>query len=233
MIEEAMKSLISLSRLNKHYQQGDVLVRALDGVSLSIENGEFTAIVGPSGSGKTTLLNLIGGLDIPTSGDVVLGGIPVSHMSQRHLAHFRRDHIGFIFQAFNLIPVLSVVENIEYVMLLQGVLPKERKKRVVGIMGELGLEGLGGRRPYQLSGGQQQRVAIARAIVAEPKIILADEPTANIDSHTGESIINLMRRLNDEKNMTFIFSTHDRMIRDHAKRVIRLKDGHVEYDEKK
>lgn len=228
-----MKPLISLFHLNKYYQQGDVLVRALDEVCISIERGEFTAIVGPSGSGKTTLLNLIGGLDVPTEGKVEVDGVCIAQMSQGELANFRRDNVGFIFQAFNLIPVLSVVENIEYVMLLQNISTKERKRRVEGILKEMGLEGLGKRRPFQLSGGQQQRVAIARAMVAEPRIILADEPTANIDSQTGESIINLMRRLNEDRGMTFIFSTHDRMIRAHANRVIRLKDGYVEYDEKK
>jgi putative ABC transport system ATP-binding protein len=208
-------------------------VKAVDRISIEIEPGEFTAIIGPSGSGKTTLLHLIGGLDNPTSGVVELGGTNIAQMSGAELSDFRRDHIGFIFQSYNLIPVLSAEENIEYIMLLQGVSAAERKNRVSQMLKQVGLEGLENRRPNKLSGGQQQRVAIARAMASHPDIILADEPTANLDSKTGIALLDVMRELNEEHGMTFVFSTHDEKIMARARRLIHIHDGQVEKDERK
>jgi len=222
--------LIKAINLSKTYKSGEVVVEALKDINLTIKRGEFTAIAGPSGSGKTTLLFMLSGLDQPTSGRVILAGRPISEMSGKELSDFRRDHIGFIFQSYNLIPVLTVRENIEYVMLLQGVPEKERRRRVDEILEEVGLSGMQDRRPSQLSGGQQQRVAVARAMVSNPDIILADEPTANLDSHTGAALLDMMRRLNETRGMTFIFSTHDQMIMDRAKRLILLKDGRISED---
>ena len=198
-----------------------------------MSEGEFTAIIGPSGSGKTTLLHLIGGLDEPNSGSVTLSGSNIADMSGNQLSDFRRDHIGFVFQAYNLIPVLSAEENIEYIMLLQGVGAAERKKRVKEMLELVELDGLGDRRPSHLSGGQQQRVAVARAMASNPDIILADEPTANLDSKTGISLLDVMRDLNQKRKMTFVFSTHDEKIMDRATRLIYLRDGKVERDERK
>ena len=208
-------------------------VKAVDNVSIEIECGEFTAIIGPSGSGKTTLLHLIGGLDSPTSGVAELSGVNIAHMSGAELSDFRRDHIGFIFQSYNLIPVLSAEENIEYIMLLQGVNASERKKRVLEMLQQVDLVGLGERRPNKLSGGQQQRVAIARAMASRPDIILADEPTANLDSKTGIALLDVMRDLNQTHNMTFVFSTHDEKIMARATRLIYMRDGQIEKDERK
>jgi len=215
----------------KEYTDNGVPVKAVRGIDIKIENGEFTAIVGPSGSGKTTLLNIISGLDDTTEGKVWLNGQLLSEMSSRELSNFRRDHIGFIFQAYNLIPVLSVRENAEYIMLLQGVSADERRRRVEEVLDDLGLKGYANRLPTKLSGGQQQRVAIARAIVSEPSIVLADEPTANLDSETAIELINMMRRLNEEREMTFIFSTHDENIMDRARRLVVLKDGRIDRDD--
>ena len=189
--------------------------------------------MGPSGSGKTTFLNIISGLDTPTEGKVWLAGKVLSEMSGNELSDFRRDNIGFIFQAYNLIPVLTVEENVEYIMLLAGVPKAERHERVLTMLKSVGLEGVADRQPTQLSGGQQQRVAIARAMVSEPEIILADEPTANLDSKTGADLLEMMRRLNAETGMTFIFSTHDPMVMESATRLITLRDGHVDTDETK
>ncbi len=211
--------------LIKVYDQGGTPVEALKGVSLEVEAGEFMALVGPSGSGKTTLLNLIGGLDRPTEGRVFLEGSDITGLSSGALAGLRLKRIGFVFQEFNLIPVLSALENVEYVMLLQGVAEEERLEKAHAILKEVGLETKEGRRPGELSGGQQQRVAVARAIVAEPAIVLADEPTANLDSATGAALLDMMKELNEEKGITFIFSTHDPMVMDRARRVVRLKDG--------
>ncbi len=208
-------------------------VTALDHVSIEIEHGEFTAIIGPSGSGKTTLLHLIGGLDEPDQGEIFLGGTNIAEMSGTTLSDFRRDHIGFIFQAYNLIPVLSAEENIEYIMLLQGQSKTIREQRVREMLDLVGLDGLGDRRPAQLSGGQQQRVAVARAMASRPDIILADEPTANLDSKTGIALLEVMRTLNEEHNMTFVFSTHDQKIMDRARRLIILEDGKVVDDQRK
>lgn len=227
------KHVIATHRLSREFGENDTLVKALSDADLKIEQGEFTAIIGPSGSGKSTLLQLIGGLDKPTSGDVFLDGKNISEMSGSELSDFRRDHIGFIFQAYNLIPVLSAKENIEYIMLLQGISAEERHHRVSKIMRAVGLEGLENRRPAQLSGGQQQRVAVARAMVSQPSLILADEPTANLDSHTGYALLDMMKKLNEEENMTFVFSTHDPKIMERAKRIIRLVDGVIVEDERK
>ena len=224
-------ALIRAEAVTRVYRTGEVVVDALREIDLVVERGEFTAIAGPSGSGKSTLLNLIGGLDNPTSGRVFLAGHLIGDMSGNELSDFRRDHIGFVFQSYNLIPVLDVVENIEYVMLLQGVSSTERRRRVEEMLAEVGLEGMADRRPDQLSGGQQQRVAIARAMVSRPDLILADEPTANLDSTTGGELLDMMRRLNETRGMTFVFSTHDRMIMERARRRVTLADGRIDSDE--
>jgi len=224
-------AVIVTEGVTREYSDHGVPVLAVRGVDLTIAHGEFTAIVGPSGSGKTTFLNLISGLDAVTSGKVWLEGRLLSGMSGRELSDFRRDSIGFIFQAYNLIPVLSVVENVEYIMLLQGVAKEERRARVREILRELGLEGMEERRPPELSGGQQQRVAIARAIVARPSIVLADEPTANLDSTTAIGLVDMMRGLNESSGVTFIFSTHDARVMERARRLIVLKDGAIDSDE--
>jgi putative ABC transport system ATP-binding protein len=226
-----LENVIEIQNVSKTYDTDGVEVHAVNDLSLGIKRGEFTAIAGPSGSGKTTLLNLMSGLDTPSSGKVMLSGKLISEMAGSELSDFRRDHIGFIFQSYNLIPVLTVKENIEYIMLLQGVNDNERKDRVTAILKQVGLEGMEGRLPKQLSGGQQQRVAVARAMVSEPDIILADEPTANLDSHTASSLLDIMRELNNESGMTFVFSTHDSMIMEKAKRLVLLKDGKIDKDE--
>lgn len=228
-----MDTVIETRDVCRHFGTEATRVTALDHVSMSIERGEFTAIIGPSGSGKSTLLNLLGGLDNPSSGVVELAGTNIANMSGRELSDFRRDHIGFIFQAYNLIPVLSAEENIEYIMLLQGMAAGERKARVREMLSIVGLDGLGDRRPNQLSGGQQQRVAVARAMASKPDIILADEPTANLDSKTGIALLDMMHELNRSQNMTFIFSTHDQKIMDRASRLITLSDGKISDDVEK
>jgi len=224
------RHLIQTEGLKKVYDDNGVQVPALRGIDLTIHAGEFTAIVGPSGSGKTTLLNIISGLDKPTEGKVWLDGKLVSAMSGAELSDFRRDHIGFIFQAYNLIPVLKVEENIEYIMLLQKVAKGERHARVEEILHDVDMEGFAHRFPSRLSGGQQQRVAIARAMVSRPLMILADEPTANLDSKTGADLLDMMRKLNEERGMTFIFSTHDRMIMEKARRIVIVRDGLIDSD---
>lgn len=226
-------TIIKVENVSKTYGMNNVEVHALKSLHLSIEKGEFTVIAGPSGSGKTTLLNIMSGLDVPSDGKVMLSGKFISEMKGNELSDFRRDHIGFIFQSYNLIPVLSARENIEYIMLLQGVAEKERHSRVSEILEDVGLEGMEERKPGQLSGGQQQRVAIARAMVSNPDIILADEPTANLDSHTGAALLDIMRTLNEKRGMTFVFSTHDAMIMERAKRLVLLKDGSISKDERR
>ena len=229
-----MTAVISTFEVCRYFgDDQETMVKAVDRVSIEIERGEFTAIVGPSGSGKTTLLHLLGGLDNPTSGSVELSGTNIADMSGATLSDFRRDHIGFIFQSYNLIPVFSAVENIEYIMLLQGVDASERKRRVADMLQQVGLEGLGNRRPNKLSGGQQQRVAIARAMVSRPQIILADEPTANLDSKNGIALLDLMKELNQQSKMTFVFSTHDEKIMSRASRLIHMQDGEIKLDELK
>ena len=222
--------IVTVKDVNKTYTQGKVKVQALRSVSLGIETGGFVALAGPSGSGKTTLLNIIGGLDLPDSGDVTVDGSVYSEMSQSDLAKLRLQKVGFIFQAYNLIPVLSALENVEFVMLLQGVDKKERRHRAAEILDDVGLEGMHHRRPAELSGGQQQRVAVARAIVAHPSIVLADEPTANLDSRTGDGLLKMMEAMNDTKKVTFIFSTHDDMVMEYAKRLVQLRDGGIAED---
>jgi putative ABC transport system ATP-binding protein len=231
MTKHTNEQVIVTEGVTKEYSDDGVPVPAVRGVDLAIERGEFTAIAGPSGSGKTTFLNLISGLDAVSSGTILLNGKRISEMSGGELSDFRRDNIGFVFQAYNLIPVLSVVENVEYIMLLQGVPPGDRRRRVGKVLSELGLQGYENRRPPQLSGGQQQRVAVARAIVAEPAIILADEPTANLDSQTAIDLIKMMRRLNESHGITFVFSTHDTRVMERARRLVTLRDGRIDSDE--
>ena len=218
---------VRTEKLTKVYRQDSIAVTALRDVDLDIAAGEFVALVGPSGSGKSTLLNLLGGLDRPTSGRLWVADEELGAMSRHALAELRLRKIGFVFQEFNLIPVLSALENVEYVMLLQGVPDAERRARAMAILDEVGLAGLEDRRPGELSGGQQQRVAVARAIVSEPALVLADEPTANLDSATGAALMDLMRQLNEEKGVTFVFSTHDAMVMERARRLVHLKDGQI------
>lgn len=225
--------IVSVRGLVRHYQQGDVTVKALDGVDLDIEAGEFTALMGPSGSGKTTLLNQIGGLDEATAGTVTIDGTEISGMAPRPLSQVRLHKIGFVFQSYNLVPVLSAYENAEFVLLLQGVPAAERRARVMETLKDVGLAGMEDRRPSELSGGQQQRVAVARAIAGRPALVLADEPTANLDSKTSESLIELMRSLNTDHGVTFVFSTHDPMVMEAATRVVHMRDGGIERDDRK
>lgn len=226
-------SVVRLEQVSKVYGHNGVSVRALDGVSLEIETGDFAVLVGPSGSGKTTLLNMIGCLDTPSSGRIWVAGTEIGRMSKSALSKLRLHRIGFVFQEFNLIPVLSSLENVEFVMLLQGAPELERRSRAYALLKRLGLEGLEHRRPGELSGGQQQRVAVARAIAAEPLIVLPDEPTANLDSKAGGALMDLMRELNEEKGISFVFSTHDPMVVERARRVIRMRDGRFEGDERR
>jgi putative ABC transport system ATP-binding protein len=225
--------IVRLEAVTKTYQRDSIAVHALAGIDLEIRQGDFAVLVGPSGSGKTTLLNMIGGLDTPTSGHVWVGGVEIGRLSKAALSRLRLESIGFVFQEFNLIPVLSAIENAEFVMLLQGVPSEERRTRAAALLTDLGLEGLEYRRPNELSGGQQQRVAVARALAAEPLILLPDEPTANLDSKAGAALMDLMRRLNETRGVTFVFSTHDPMVVERARRVIRLRDGRVEADERR
>jgi putative ABC transport system ATP-binding protein len=226
-----MATIVNLQEVTKDYGQGQALTHALRGVNLAIEAGEFTAMAGPSGSGKSTLLNIIGGLDRPTSGRVEVDGREISDLSNTELGLLRRDRLGFIFQSYNLIPVLTALENAEYVLMLQGIPTTERRARVREVLAEVGLEGLENRYPRQLSGGQQQRVAIARAIVSQPALVLADEPTANVDSKTGKALLDLMHRLNEEKGVTFFFSTHEEAVMKRARRLLQLEDGVILNDE--
>jgi len=225
--------IVQCCNINKSYKQGQVTVQALQGLSLQVDKGEFLAVAGPSGSGKTTLLNMIGGLDEIDSGSICVDGKTFETMSQSQLADLRLHKIGFVFQAYNLIPVLSAIENVEYVMLLQGLPSKERRSKAMSILDEVGLEEKYNRRPAELSGGQQQRVAVARAIVSNPAIVLADEPTANLDSKTGQGLLEMMKTMNIEKQITFIFSTHDRMVMEYARRLVKLRDGRLVDDEVK
>lgn len=224
--------VIETKNLNKVYE-GVVPVKAVNNVNISFEDNEFTAVVGPSGSGKTTLLNIIGGLDKPTSGEVIVGGTNITEMKENKLIDFRLHNIGFVFQSYNLIPVLTAKENTEFIMLLQNRPEAERNARVKELLAEVGLAGQEDKRPTQLSGGQQQRVAVARALASKPKFILADEPTANLDSKSAENLLDLMLKLNEEEGITFIFSTHDQRVIDRAKRVITLVDGQIISDEVK
>ncbi len=223
-----MKTIVSVKNATKEYSLGATKVYALRGVNLTIEEGEFISIAGPSGSGKTTLLNIVGCVDTPTSGTVEVAGQNTSTLGERQLTDLRLHTIGFIFQSFNLVTVLSVFQNIELPLLLQKKLnAAERKERVMGLLQQVGIEGYAKQRPNQLSGGQRQRVAIARALVTRPQLILADEPTANLDSTTGQNILDLMKELNRSEKTTFIFSTHDARVMAHASAVIRLADGQI------
>jgi putative ABC transport system ATP-binding protein len=226
-------SIVQVKDLHRTYKQGKLEVRALRGIDLAIEPGEFTVLMGPSGSGKTTLLNQIGGLDEPDSGSVLVEGQELAGMSKSKLAKLRLNRIGFVFQAYNLIPVLTAYENAEFVLLMQGMSKAERQARVMQVLKDVGLEGLEDRRPNELSGGQQQRVAVARAIAGEPALVLADEPTANLDSATGYELIDTMRRLNEDKGITFVFATHDPKVMDRARRIVTLVDGKVAKEERR
>jgi putative ABC transport system ATP-binding protein len=226
-----MMPVIKARSLGKVYRLGKTMVKALDQINLAVESGDFLAIAGPSGSGKTTLLNLIGCLDKPTSGNIELAGQDVSHLDGNQLADIRNKKIGFIFQTFNLIPVLTAYENVEFPLLLRDYPAAERKDKIMDVLEDVGIGEQAQQRPEELSGGQRQRVAIARALVKAPEIILADEPTANLDSATGDTIIKLMLKLNQEKGATFILSTHDQMVLKRASRVVELHDGRTTSDD--
>jgi putative ABC transport system ATP-binding protein len=225
--------IVHVRDLRRTYRSGPLAVHALDGVDLDVEAGEFSALMGPSGSGKTTLLNTIGGLDEPTSGSVVVDGEDLARLSPAARASMRLHRIGFIFQAYNLVPVLSAFENAEFVLLMRGVGEAERRERVMATLAEVGLAGMEHRLPGELSGGQQQRVAVARAIVGRPALVLADEPTANLDSATGHELVELMRRLNEEQGITFLFATHDPKVQAAARRVVTLVDGRIAGDQRR
>ena len=226
-----MKKVIETKNLSKVFGEGDLAIKALNNVDFHVEEGEFTALVGPSGSGKTTLLNMIGGLDEITNGEVILDGQDIGQLKKSEMTNFRQNHIGFVFQAYNLIPVLTAYENAEFIMLLQGTPTEERKERVYKLLKEVGLEGKEGNKPGELSGGQQQRVAVVRALASKPAYILADEPTANLDSKSTGDLLDMMYRLNQEENMTFVFATHDQRVMDRAKRIVYLEDGKIIKDE--
>jgi len=226
-------SSVEMKNVSRIYRSGGLEIKAIDSLDLKIEAGEFTVIAGPSGSGKSTLLNLAGGLDRPSDGEVFLDGGLLNDKSDNQLTRQRLFKVGFIFQAYNLIPVLTAWENIQFILQMQGIQESEHEKRIRPLLEELGLNGLEHRKPAELSGGQQQRVAVARAVIGQPSIILADEPTANLDSETAVSLLSLMRRLNQEQKVTFLFSSHDPMVIDKACRVIRLHDGRIAEDLKK
>ncbi len=225
--------IIEIKNLHKIYNSDSVSVHAVNGVNLSFEEGEFTAIVGPSGSGKTTLLNVIGGLDDASEGSVTIDNVEIEKLSARKLTDFRMKNIGFVFQAYNLIPVLTAKENVEFIMHLQGKNKADREARTTELLNAVGLGKMMNRRPSKLSGGQQQRVAVARALASKPKFVLADEPTANLDSKSTENLLDIMERLNKEEKITFIFSTHDQRVVHKARRVITIEDGKIIEDLKK
>jgi len=225
--------IAQLEGVSRIYLQGNIEVKAVDTLDLGIAPGEFSALCGPSGSGKTTILNMIGALDMPSFGRVFLEGRDLSGLGRSELSRIRRDRVGFVFQAYNLVPVLTAYENAEFVLALQDIPSAERKDRVMAVLKEVGMADYVNRRPDELSGGQQQRIAIARAVVSEPAIVLADEPTANVDSEAADTILDLMEQLNTEKGVTFLFSTHDQRVMSRARRLIRLRDGKLEADETK
>jgi putative ABC transport system ATP-binding protein len=226
-------AILEARAVHKTYQTRGVETKALAGVDLWVEEGEFSVLAGPSGSGKTTLLNLLGALDEPSSGEIMLDGQRLSDLSPAQLADLRLHKLGFVFQAYNLIPVFTARENIDFVMHLQGASAAERRSRADELLQEVGLEDLGDKRPLEMSGGQQQRVAVARAIASRPRIVLADEPTANLDSTTARQLLELMERLNREHGITYLFSTHDPRVMEKARRIIRLVDGRIDSDERK
>ena len=221
---------IICENLCKTFQQGEEIITGLDQVAIAVKEGEFVCLSGPSGSGKTTLLNAMGGLDTPDSGEITVGGKRVDQLGKAELADMRLHNIGFVFQAYNLIPVLSARENIEFVMQVQGVDSDERQRKSMAILKDVGLAGLGERRPAQLSGGQQQRVAVARAIVNQPVLVLADEPTANLDTHSATQLMDLFQQLNRERNITFVIATHDERVMAYCRRLIRMQDGKIVAD---
>jgi putative ABC transport system ATP-binding protein len=223
--------VIKTTGLTKTYNNSAVQVHAVNGIDLSIKQGEFTALKGPSGCGKTTLLNLLGGLDNPTTGQIVIGGADISGLSSKELIDFRLHNIGFVFQAYNLVPVLTAKENVEFIMQLQGIPKEKRENRVLQLFEQIGLEDRLNNRPGKLSGGQQQRVAVARALASKPKFILADEPTANLDSKSTNNLLDIMLKLNEAEKTTFIFSTHDSRVIKRARRLISLDDGKVVGDD--
>ena len=225
--------LLEARGLHKVYDTRGVYTRALDGVDIDIAEGEFTALAGPSGSGKTTLLNVLGALDTPDEGDVVLDGQRYRDLDSGAIAELRLRKLGFVFQSYNLIPVFSALENVEFVMELQGIDAKQRRARAQEVLEQVGLGDLGKKRPLEMSGGQQQRVAVARAIASHPRLVLADEPTANLDSTTAHALIELMLHLNDDHGVTFLFSTHDPLVMDSARRLVRMQDGRLASDERR
>jgi putative ABC transport system ATP-binding protein len=225
-------NVIEIKDLTKIYNGGEVQVKAVNGITINFEEGEFTAVVGPSGSGKTTFLNMLGGLDRPTSGSVKIGGTNVWDLSSRKLIDFRMNNIGFVFQSYNLIPVLTAGENVEFIMHLQGKPKKEREQRTKELLEAVGIGDRVKSRPSKLSGGQQQRVAVARALASKPEFILADEPTANLDSHATSELLELMSQMNKKYNTTFIFATHDQRVMDKARRIVTIEDGKILRDEK-
>ncbi len=224
---------VMVSGVKKRYREGEHIVHAVDGVDLVLHAGEFATLAGPSGSGKTTLLNIIGGLDRPDEGTVMVGGVTLGDRSEDELAKLRLHTIGFVFQAYNLIPVLTVYENIQFVLQIQGAPEREHLGRIMPLLERLEVAGFENRFPGQLSGGQQQRIAVARAVVGNPSIILADEPTANLDSESASNLLRLMRGLNEDRGVTFLFSSHDPMVIGEARRVIRLRDGRIQSDDSK
>ena len=224
-------ALINVENVKKDFIQGDITVNALRGLSFTVEQGEFSALVGPSGSGKTTLLNCIGALDSPSSGRIVINERPLDSMKKNELSDFRLYKIGFVFQAYNLLPVLTALENVEYVLLLQGIAKQERINRAMALFKEMDMEDLANRFPRELSGGQQQRVAVARALVSEPRVILADEPTANLDSKNADTLLDIMVSMCDSKKAAFVFSTHDERVMNRARRLLHLRDGLLDREE--
>ncbi|MEQ9298318.1 MAG: ABC transporter ATP-binding protein [Cyclobacteriaceae bacterium] len=226
-------SVIEAKNVSKIYNPDTIPVHAINDVSLTIEEGEFTAIVGPSGCGKTTLLNMVGGLDTCSEGHITVSDVNIAELNEADLTDFRLKNIGFVFQSYNLIPVLTAKENVEFVMLLQQSHQSAMDDRADELLSKMGIKEVKNRRPAELSGGQQQRVAVARALASKPKFILADEPTANLDSHSTESLLDIMAKMNEEENATFIFSTHDQRVIDKARRIITLDDGKIVSDERK
>lgn len=226
--------LVELKELKKSYYQGKIEVPALRGIDLKIESGEFTTIFGPSGSGKTTLLNMIGCLDKPSSGEIIFNNSSINDLDKKDLANIRRYNLGFVFQSYNLIPVLTAFENVEFALrLIEKDNKEERKAKVMDLLEKVGLGNMADRKPNELSGGQKQRVAVARALIKEPKLVLADEPTANLDSETSQEVLELMKEMNQKLNTTFIFSTHDPQVMDYARRLIEIKDGTVSRDQRR
>lgn len=224
-------NVIEIKSLTKIYNGGEVQVKAVNGIDIDFKEGEFTAVVGPSGSGKTTFLNMLGGLDRPTSGNVKIGGVDIWDLNSRQLIDFRMNNIGFVFQSYNLIPVLTAGENVEFIMQLQGKKKKEREQRTKELLEAVGIGDRINSRPSKLSGGQQQRVAVARALASKPEFILADEPTANLDSSSTSSLLELMSHMNNKYNTTFIFATHDQRVMDKARRIVTIEDGKILSDE--